>query len=123
MVVASEARPRVKDTTTTTGTGNITLSGTAPTGYQTFNAAFGTDVRFFYVIAAQSGAEWEEGQGYLSASTTLVRETVLYSSNSNAAVNFSAGTKDVFNANSAYEIDKFVSRGRVMALANQNWMP
>ena len=120
-ISSSEARPRVRDTTTTTGTGNITLSGTAPTGFQNFNTAFGTSIRFYYMIAA--GAEWEEGQGYLSASTTLVRETVLYSSNANAAVSFSAGTKDVFCAVPAYEADKYISRGRVLALAIFATMP
>lgn len=120
-IAASEARPRVKDSTTTTGTGNVTLSGTAPTGYQDFNTAFGTNIRFYYVIAG--GAEWEEGQGYLSASTTLVRETVLYSSNANAAVSFSAGTKDVFCAVSSYEADKYISRGRVVAIGTFNALP
>lgn len=86
---------RVKDTTTTTGTGNVTLSGTAPTGFQDFNTTFGTQVRFPYVIDGGTG-EWEVGLGYLSASTTLVRELVQSSSNAAALVNFSAGTKDVF---------------------------
>lgn len=87
---------RVKDSTTTTGTGNITLSGTSPTGYRNFNAVFGTDSRFYYAISSSGSAEWEVGIGYLSGTTTLVRETVESSSNSNALVNFSAGTKDVF---------------------------
>lgn len=87
---------RVQDTTTTTGTGNITLSGTAPSGKVDFNTAFGTQQRFFYTIQGQSGSEWETGEGYLSASTTLVRDIVRASSNSGSAVNFSAGTKDVF---------------------------
>lgn len=86
---------RVKDVTTTTGTGNITLSGTAPTGYVNFNANFGLNTRFGYVISS-TGAEWECGIGYLSASTTLVREVVRDSSNSGAAVSFSAGSKDVY---------------------------
>jgi hypothetical protein len=85
---------RVKDTSTTTGTGNLTLSGTAPTGYQSFNTAFSTNTKFYYVI--DGGAEWEVGCGYLSAATTLVRQTIHASSNSNSAVNFSAGTKTVF---------------------------
>lgn len=84
---------RVKETTTTTGTGNITLAGAA-TGFQTFNAAFGTDTVFGYCIAL--GSEWEVGVGYLSASTTLVREIPIDSSNSGNAVNFSSGTKDAF---------------------------
>ncbi len=87
---------RVKDTTTTTGTGDLTLSGTAPTGYQTFNAGVGVGPRFGYAISSVGGAEWETGFGYLSGSTTLVRSRVMASSNSNAAVNLSAGTKDVF---------------------------
>ena len=87
---------RVQDTSTTTGTGNFTLSGTAPTGKVDFNTAFGTSQRFFYTIQGQTSAEWETGEGYLSASTTLVRDIVRASSNSGSAVNFSAGTKDVF---------------------------
>lgn len=89
-------KDRVKDTTTTTGTGAITLSGSAPTGFQTFNAAFSTNVEFYYTIVG--GAEWEIGIGYLSASTTLVRAKVLSSSNAGALVNFSAGSKDVFES-------------------------
>lgn len=84
---------RVRETSTTTGTGNITLAG-AVTGFRTFNTAFGTSVRFYYTVARST--EWEVGIGYLSDATTLVRETVLGSSNSGAAVSFSAGTKDVF---------------------------
>ncbi len=89
---------RVKDSTTTTGTGDLTLSGTAPTGYQTFNAApqIGVGPRFGYSISSVGGSEWETGFGYLSASTTLVRDRVMASSNAGAAVNLSAGTKDVF---------------------------
>ena len=85
---------RVKDTTTTTGTGSVTLTGTAPTGYVAFATAFAVNDPIAYCIAA--GAEWEVGEGYLSGSTTLVRDRVLRSSNSDALVSFSAGTKDVF---------------------------
>lgn len=97
---------RVKDSTTSTGSGNITLSGTAPTGYVAFETAFPNagGKRFPYVI--EGGSEWETGVGYLSASTTLVRETVLRSTNSNAAVNFSAGTKNVFHTNIADTIPR-----------------
>lgn len=86
---------RVKDTTTTTGTGTITLSGTAPTGYQTFGTAIGNGNTTYYTIA--NSTEWEVGLGtYTAAGTTLSRTTVLSSSNAGALVNFSAGTKDVF---------------------------
>ena len=86
---------RVKETTTTTGTGDLALAG-ASTGFRTFNAAFGTGVPCYYCIASPSGAEWEVGIGQLSAAAVLVRSTILGSSNAGAAVNFSAGTKDVF---------------------------
>lgn len=86
---------RVKETSTTTGTGSVTLGGAA-TNFVGFNSAFGTNVRFYYAIVHQSAAEWEVGEGYLSGSTTLVRDDVHSSSNSGAAVNFSSGTKDVF---------------------------
>lgn len=87
-------KDRVKETTTTTGTGNLTTAGAA-TGFITFNTAFGTGSSntFQYVIDSPTGSEWEVGVGYMSASTTLVRSTVLASSNSGSAVNFSAGTK------------------------------
>lgn len=85
---------RVQETTTGTGTGTLTLAGAA-TGMRSFNSAFGVGPMFAYAIAG--GAEWEVGLGYLSASTTLVRSIVLSSSNADALVNFSAGSKDVFN--------------------------
>lgn len=90
----------MKETATTTGTGDFTLAG-AVTGFRTFNSAFGTGFVFDYCIEAVDGSgvpsgSWEVGRGRLSASTTLVRERVYSSSNSNAAVNFGAGTKNVF---------------------------
>ena len=87
---------RVKDTTTTAGTGTITLSGTAPTGYQNFSV-IGNGNTTYYTIAHQTANEWEVGIGtYTSSGTTLARTTILASSNAGSAVNFSAGTKDVF---------------------------
>lgn len=104
---------RVKDTTTTTGTGNVTLSGSAPSGYQAFGTPFAINDPICYTIAG--GAEWEVGIGYLSASTTLVRDRVLRSSNADALVNFSAGTKDVFCTLPA---DEIADAGVVAASAN-----
>lgn len=80
-----------------TGTGNITLA--TVNGKRSFNDEYGTGGtdKFDYYISNQGAAEWERGTGHLSASTTLVRDTVLASSNANAQVNFSAGTKDVTN--------------------------
>jgi hypothetical protein len=86
---------RVKETTTTTGTGTVTLLG-ASTGYQSF-AAVGNGNTTYYTIAGQTGSEWEVGIGtYTSSGTTLSRTTVLSSSNAGSLVTFSAGTKDVF---------------------------
>lgn len=86
---------RVKETTTTTGTGTVTLLG-ASTGYQSFSA-IGNGNNTYYTIAGQTGSEWEVGIGtYTSSGTTLSRDTVLASSNAGAKVVFSAGTKDVF---------------------------
>lgn len=85
---------RVKDTTTTTGTGTVTLSGTAPSGFQNFSV-IGNGNTTFYTISG--GNEWEVGIGtYSSTGPTLARTTVLASSNSGSLVTFSAGTKDVF---------------------------
>jgi hypothetical protein len=86
---------RVKDTTTTTGTGSVTLSGSPPAGFQSFGAAIGNGNTTYYTISG--GSQFEVGIGtYNSAGPTLNRDTVLSSSNSGSLVNFSAGTKDVF---------------------------
>ena len=85
---------RVQETSTTTGTGTLTLAG-AVSGYQSFSA-IGNGNSTFYGIVNANG-EWENGIGtYTSSGTTLSRTTVLSSSNSNSLVNFTAGTKNVF---------------------------
>lgn len=86
---------RVKETTTTTGTGTVTLLG-ASTGFQSFSV-IGNDNTTYYTIALQSGDEWEVGIGtYTSTGGTLSRDTVLDSSSGGVLVPFSAGVKDVF---------------------------
>jgi len=85
---------RVKETSTTTGTGTFTLDG-AVTGFETFSSAIGNTNTTYYAISLQGGAEFEVGLGTVSAGA-LSRDTILSSSNSDALVNFSAGTKDVF---------------------------
>jgi len=88
---------RVKETSTTTGTGTFNLAG-AVTGFDTFVAGIGDGNTTYYAIFLQGSAEWEVGLGTVTdASTdTLARTTVITSSNSDSAVDFSAGTKDVF---------------------------
>ena len=99
---------RVKETTTTTGTGTVTLLGAA-TGFQSFSA-IGDGNSTYYCIAGQTGSEWEVGIGtYTSSGTTLSRDTVLSSSNSGSLVNFSSGTKDVFVT---YPASRSVPEGR-----------
>lgn len=87
---------RVRETTTTTGTGSVTLAG-AYIGFQTFSAAIGNTNSTYYTIANVVSGEYEVGIGtYSSGGNTLSRTTVLSSSNADALVNFSSGTKDVF---------------------------
>jgi len=87
---------RVRETTTTAGTGSITLAG-AVTGFQPFSTAMAIGDTTYYTIAGQGTNEWEVGIGTLTGATTLARTTVLDTSNNNAVlVNFSAGVKDVF---------------------------
>ncbi len=88
---------RVRETTTSQGTGTISLAG-AVAGHRTFVAGIGTGQPCYYAIVHQTPGEWEVGLGTVTDATpdTLSRATVLASSNAGALVNFSAGTKDVF---------------------------
>lgn len=87
-------KDRVKETTTTTGTGDITLAG-AVEGFQSFSSALSDADTTYYAISHRDADEWEVGLGTYS-SGVLTRTTVLESSNSDAAVSFAAGTKDIF---------------------------
>lgn len=80
-------------------TGALALALTAVNGKRTFDAEFGTGGtdKFDYFISNRDAAEWERGTGHLVDAGTLVRDTVLASSNGNSAVTFSAGTKDIVN--------------------------
>lgn len=91
---------RVKDTSTSTGTTDFTLSGTPPTGFQGLSAVGTTGTTFPYVI--DNGAEWEVGTGTITGTNTFSRSPTV-SSNSNALVNFSAGSKTVYVALSTNE--------------------
>lgn len=88
---------RVKETSTTTGTGTLNLAGAA-TGFISFVAGIGNGNSCYYAIKHQSLDEWEVGIGTVTDATpdTLSRDTVLASTNGGSAVTFSAGTKDVW---------------------------
>ena len=88
---------RVKETSTTTGTGTLSLAG-AVSGFQTFVAGIGNSNVTYYAIVNDSGTEFEIGIGTVTDASpdTLSRTTILESSNSDSAVDFSAGTKTVF---------------------------
>ena len=88
---------RVKETSTTTGTGTFSLDG-ASQDFETFVAGVGTGNTTYYCIVNAGTGEFEVGVGTVTDATpdTLSRDTVLSSSNSDALVTFTAGTKDVF---------------------------
>ena len=87
---------RVRETTSTTGDGTVTLGG-AVDGFQTFAAGIGNDNTTYYAISLNSQNEWEVGRGTLNAdSSELARTAILQSSNSDNAVVFSAGAKRNF---------------------------
>jgi hypothetical protein len=91
--MALVVKDRVKETTITVGTSTLVLTGAA-SGFQSF-AAIGDGNTTYYTI--DGGTEWEVGIGtYTLLGTTLSRDTILESSNGGSAVNFSAGTKNVF---------------------------
>lgn len=90
--MALVVKDRVQETTTTTGTGTVTLAG-AVTGFQTFSV-IGDGNTTYYAIT--SGNDWEVGIGtYTASGTTLSRDTILESSNSGSAITLS-GTSNVF---------------------------
>ena len=87
---------RVRETTTTTGTGAVALGG-AVSGFETFAAGIGNSNTVYYAIVPRTAAEFEVGLGTLDGdSSDLTRTTPISSSNSDSAVDFSSGTKDVF---------------------------
>ena len=104
--MALVVKDRVKETTTTTGTGSISLGG-AVTKFKTFSSALSDGDTTYYAIEQQGDDnEFEVGIGtYASSGNTLARTTILSSSNSNNAVDFSAGTKNIFIT---YPADKAV---------------
>ena len=88
-------KDRVKETSTTTGTGTLTLGGAAA-GFQSFSVIGDGNTTYYAIVDSATGS-WEVGLGtYTSSGTTLARSIVLESSNAGALVDFAAGSKDVF---------------------------
>lgn len=90
-------KDRIKEGTTTTGTGAISPAGAAAT-FDTFSSVMSDgDTTYYAIVHTTSNTdEWEVGLGTWNSGNTITRTTVISSSNSNNAVNFSAGTKDLF---------------------------
>src|SRR6056300_838804 len=111
---------RVKETSTTTGTGTLNLDGAA-LGFETFVSGIGNANTTYYSIVNENG-EFEVGLGTVTdaATDTLSRDTILSSSNSDAAVNFSAGTKDVFCTLPASKAVILDSSGNIVANNGSN---
>jgi len=88
---------RVKETSTTTGTGAVTFGG-AVSGFDTFSTGIGNSNTTYYCIATRGIDEWEVGLGTLAAdSSTMTRTTIFTNSDGNtSAITLSAGTKDIF---------------------------
>ena len=102
--MALAIKDRVKETSTTTGTGTYTLAG-AVTGFETFGSV-GDGNTTYYVCT--DNTNFEVGIGtYTASGTTLERTTILQSSNSDSAVNWSSGTRTIF---CTYPADKAVYR-------------
>lgn len=109
--MALEYKDRAADTSTTTGTGTITLLGVAPAGFRTFASAHTDGATVRYSIALNDDSEWEVGQGvWTSSGATLTRVTVYASSNAGALVNFSAGTKKVSSVWTAADASNTVDK-------------
>lgn len=91
--MALVVRDRVKETTTTTGTGTYTLAG-AEAGFESFSSVGDGNTTYY---CCTDGTDFEIGIGtYTSSGTTLARTTILQSSNSDAAVNWTSGTRTIF---------------------------
>ena len=112
---------RVKETTTTTGTGTLNLAG-AVTGFETFVAGVGDGNTTYYAITLPGTAEFEVGLGTITDASpdTLARTTIISSSNSDSAVNFSAGTKTIFCTLPASKTVLLDASGNIVAANGSN---
>jgi hypothetical protein len=95
---------RVQETSVTTGTGSYTLDG-AVAGFRAFSSACANGDTAFYAV--ENGTDWEVGLGTWGTGSVLARTTILSSSNSNSAVSWSAGSKNVFLTVPAAQVSTF----------------
>src|SRR5210317_198343 len=111
---------RVKETSTTTGTGTFDLAG-AVSGFESFVTGIGNSNTTYYAIVNENG-EFEVGLGTVTdaATDTLSRDTIISSSNSDSAVNFGAGTKNVFCTLPASKAVILDSSGNIVANNGSN---
>jgi hypothetical protein len=113
--MALVVKDRVRETSTSTGTGTITLNG-AVSGFQSFSVIGDANTTYYTIVDAATGA-WEVGIGtYTASGTTLARDTILESSTGGTAVNFAAGTKDVFVT---YPAERSVDSDTAQTLTNK----
>lgn len=108
---------RVKETTTTEGSGSISLAG-AVSGFRSFSSAFAgvSPIVVGYAIVG-SGGEWEVGKGIFDGTSTLTRDFIRSSSNGGTIVSFSPGSKEVFVTPSAEALDN-INVGLQLAQSN-----
>ena len=113
---------RVKESSTTTGTGTFNLAGVV-SGFEGFVAGIGTTNTTYYTIFNQGTTEWEVGLGTVTdaATDTLSRDTIISSSNGDAAVSFTSGTKDVFCTLPASKAVYLNAAGDVINAAGQGF--
>tara|TARA_R100000654_G_scaffold59390_1_gene86130 strand:+ start:1155 stop:2312 length:1158 start_codon:yes stop_codon:yes gene_type:complete len=105
-------KDRVKETTTTTGTGTYTLAG-AVTGFEAFSVIGNSNTTFY---CCTDGSDFEIGVGtYTSSGTTLARTTILQSSNSDSAVSWSSGTRTIFCTLPAEKMSFLDASGNLVA--------
>jgi|TARA_R110000824_G_scaffold117416_2_gene269391 hypothetical protein len=115
--MALALKDRVKETSTTTGTGTYTLAG-AVTGFETFGQVGNGNTTYY---TCTDGSDFETGIGtYTSSGTTLARTTILQSSNSDSAVSWGSGTKTLFVTLPAEKMTFLDASGNIVAANASN---
>lgn len=99
-------RDRIRETTTTTGTGTLSLAG-AVSGFHAFVSRYATGDIVHYAVVHRTADEWEVSEGvFTDATPDTITRGLLFDSSTGSAVNFSAGTKDVFICDPARRLNR-----------------